>query len=118
MLENTFSPSVQGGRRAPHLPSPGSGTGTTGTGNRAPDDEPGSGAAVGGVDLHGAGDGLEGAVPEVVERLLVQELRVVTEAAMQQVKEAHAMLVKMSTSSVKFLGIYPDGSPLFVVPRR
>lgn len=72
-------PQVHGGQRAPHLPSSG-----TRTGNRAHNDEPGSGAAVAGVDLHGAGDGLEGAVPEVVERLLVQVVLLLAEALLKQ----------------------------------
>lgn len=37
-----------------------------------------------GVDLHGAGDGLEGTVPEVVEGLLVQVVLLLTQALLKQ----------------------------------
>lgn len=37
-----------------------------------------------GVDLHGAGDGLEGAVPKVVESLLVQVVLLLAQALLKQ----------------------------------
>lgn len=36
------------------------------------------------VDLHSAGDGLEGAVPEVVESLLVQVVLLLAQALLEQ----------------------------------
>lgn len=57
----------------------------TGTGARAraPNDKAGSGAAVAGVNLHSAGNGLEGAVPEVVEGLLVQVALLLPQALLE-----------------------------------
>lgn len=37
-----------------------------------------------GVDLHGAGDGLEGAVPEIVESFLVQVVLLLAQALLKQ----------------------------------
>ena len=51
---------------------------------RAPNHEAGSGAAVARVHLHSAGDGLEGAVPEVVESLLVQVGLLLAQALLEQ----------------------------------
>lgn len=56
----------------------------TRTQSRAGPDESGSGAAVAGVDLHGAGDGLQGAVPEVVEGLLVQVALLLAQPLLEQ----------------------------------
>lgn len=54
------------------------------TRNGPSDHEPDSGAAVAGEDLHGAGDRLEGTVPEVVESLLVQVVLLLAQALLEQ----------------------------------
>lgn len=54
------------------------------TRNGPSDHQPNPGAAVAGVDLHGAGDGLEGTVPEVVERLLVQVVLLLAQTLLEQ----------------------------------
>ena len=47
-------------------------------------DDPASGSTVSRVDIHSAGDGLEGAVPKVVESLLVQVVLLLTQALLEQ----------------------------------
>lgn len=76
-------PQVYGGRRGSHTTPSRTWTRTwsrTGTW----DNKPGSGPAVSRVDLHSAGDGLEGTVPEVVESLLVQVVLLLTQALLKQ----------------------------------
>lgn len=76
-------PQVYWGRPRSHLPASRSGT-WTGARTGPPDNKPGSGAAVAGVDLHGAGDGLEWTVPEVVESFLVQVVLLLTQALLEE----------------------------------
>lgn len=70
-------PQVHGPRSWPHLSPSRSQSGTT-------NNEARSGGALAGVDLHGAGDGLEGAVLEVVVGLLVQVAVLLAEALLEQ----------------------------------
>lgn len=77
---------VYRGRRSHLTPArSGSGNQTRSRAGTGPSDhESDSGAAVAGEDLHGAGDGLEGTVPEVVEGLLVQVVLLLAQALLEQ----------------------------------
>lgn len=77
-------PQVHGGWHGSNFAPSRTGTGTRTRSWARTRAEPGSGSAVAGVDLHGAGDGLEGAVPKVVESLLVQVVLLLAQALLKQ----------------------------------